>query len=112
MESHSDHWMTYLSRTYRIRGDIHSQITFLFASCSLNPKPEPFFTIRSSSDHPRFRTRPKAQYIIWALNPTNIIIIQITHSKFSYFYFGIRFLKKKNCPYLRLFQYHQFVPFC
>ena len=75
MEGHSDHWNTYLSCTYRIQGDIPPQTTFPFVSCSLYPEPEPFITIRSFSNHPRSQTRPKAQYIIWALNPTIIIII-------------------------------------
>ena len=75
MEGHSDYWKTYLSCTYRIQGDIPSRITLLFASCSLNPKLEPFITIRSSADYSRFWPRPKAQYIIWALNPTTKIKI-------------------------------------
>ena len=70
MEGHSDHWNTYLSCTCCIRGDIPPQTTFPFVPCSLNSKPKLFITICYSSNHPRSRTRPKAQYIIWALDPT------------------------------------------
>ena len=69
-EGHFDHWNTYLICIYHIQGDIPPQVTFLFVSCSLNPEPEPFIIIRSSSDHSRSQPRPKAQYIIWSLNPT------------------------------------------
>ena len=72
MEGHSDHWNTYLSCIYHIRGDIPPQTIFLFVSCSLNPEPKPFIIIRSSSDYSRSQPRPKAQYIIWALNPTSM----------------------------------------
>ena len=70
MKGHFDHWNTYLSYTYRIRGDIPPRTIFLFVSYSLNPEPEPFITIRSSLNYSRSRPRPKAQYMIRALNPT------------------------------------------
>ena len=72
MEGHSDHWNTYLSCIYCIWGDIPPQTIFLFLSCSLNPEPKPFIIIRASLDHSRSQPRPKAQYIIWALNPTSM----------------------------------------
>ena len=93
MEGHSGYWKTYLSCTYRIRGDIPSWITFLFAAYSLNLEPEPFFTIRSSSDHPRSRTRPKAQYIIWAINPTQHNVVYIQEFRIA---FGFRVKRNYN----------------
>ena len=76
MKGHFDHWNIYLSCIYRIRGDIPPRATFPFISCSLNTESELFITIRYSLDHPRSWTRPKAQYIIWAFNPTTSITIK------------------------------------
>ena len=60
----------YLICVQPIRGDIPHRTTFPFVSYSLSPESEPFITIRSFSDYSRFRPRFKAQYMIWALNPT------------------------------------------
>ena len=70
LEGHFDYQDLYLICVQLVRGDIPFWTTFLFVSCSLSSESEPFITIRSSSDCSHSWPRPKAQYMIWALNPT------------------------------------------
>ena len=70
VEGCSNHLSTYLSCTYHIRRYLSPWTTFPFIIYSLHPEYGPFFIIRSSSDHHASRTRLKAHYTIWAINPT------------------------------------------
>ena len=74
LEGHLDCWNTYLNCIYHVRGDIPPRTTLPFVFCSLSHRSKPFITIQSSSDYSCSWLRPKAQYMIWTLNPTKIII--------------------------------------
>ena len=56
----------YLSCLRRYSSLDHPPICILLISTGF----EPFITIRSSSDYSCSRPKPKAQYMIWVLNPT------------------------------------------
>ena len=64
--------------------------TFPFATYSRDSKLNTLTTVYSSSDHPHSRSRPKAQYIIWALIPRGF---------FFFFFFHIRLLSFQRTHY-------------
>ena len=77
LEGYFDHYDLYLICVQFVRGDIPPRTTFPSGSCSLSPKFEPFITICLPSNYSRSRLRIKAQYMIWALNPTITICYQL-----------------------------------
>ena len=64
-----DCWNTYLRRIYHVRVDIPPRTTFPSVFCSLSFGFELFITIHSSLDCSCSHPRPRAQYMMWALNP-------------------------------------------
>ena len=98
LEGHFDYQDLYLICVQLVRGDIPFWTTFPFVSYSLSPESELFITICSSLDYTYSRPRPKAQYMIWALNPT-IAIISCRHS--HYFSVNLILTKYKYKIYIK-----------
>ena len=101
LEGHLDCWNTYLSCIYHIWGDIPPRTTFSFVSCSLSLGSEPFIIIRLSSDYSCSRSRPNAQFIIWAFNPTETLISFFNFEKIKYFDLDLR-----NCKLQQQLSHH------
>ena len=72
LKCHLNYQDTHWSCSQFIRGGIPPWTTFLFMPHSRDSELGPSSIIHSSSDYLGTWLRPKAQYIIWPLNPTVI----------------------------------------